>query len=98
MNNLNLYEVLRAPHVTEKTTTCQGQGNYVIFKVAQWANKRQIKEAVEKLFNVSVEGVNTLNIKGKKKKFRRVMGKRNDWKKAFVRLSPKDKIDLFPNV
>ena len=91
----SLYNVLSAPKVTEKTTLCNEKGNQVIFKVATWANKMQITAAVEKLFSVDVVSIQTMNVKGKSKRFGQTMGRRNDWKKAIVRLKEGQSIDFF---
>nr|CRH06678.1 50S ribosomal protein L23 [Candidatus Magnetococcus massalia] len=89
-----LYKVLLAPLVTEKSTMVLERSNSVSFKVATWANKKQVKEAVEKIFNVEVESVKTINQNGKIKRFGRVEGKRSDWKKAMVKLKEGQSIDL----
>ncbi|MGN7611631.1 50S ribosomal protein L23 [Magnetococcales bacterium HHB-1] len=91
-----LYQVLMAPHVTEKATLCLERSNQVAFKVAPWANKVQIKMAVEKLFKVDVVSVKTYNVKGKKKRFGQIQGQRKDWKKALVRLKEEQSVDFFP--
>lgn len=90
-----LFQVLSAPRVTEKTTLCQEMGNQVIFEVATWANKGQIAAAVEKMFKVKVTSVQTMNVKGKFKRFGRTQGRRKDWKKAIVRLDEGQTIDFF---
>ena len=87
------YDVILAPHITEKSTLLSEQ-NGVVFKVANDATKPQIKEAVEALFNVNVVGVNTIVVKGKKKLFRGVPGKRSDVKKAIVTLKEGQSIDV----
>lgn len=92
-----LYKVLEAPHITEKSTLCLERANQVVFKIAPWANKSQVKAAVEKMFKVKVLGVQTMNVKGKTKRFGRLNGKRKDWKKAIVRLEEGENIELFPN-
>jgi large subunit ribosomal protein L23 len=91
----SLYNVLSAPKISEKTTLCNEQGNQVIFKVANWANKMQIKAAVEKLFSVEVVSIQTMVVKGKSKRFGQTMGRRNDWKKAIVRLKEGQTVDFF---
>ncbi|NGZ05047.1 MAG: 50S ribosomal protein L23 [Magnetococcales bacterium] len=90
-----LYQVLDTPRITEKSTMCQEQGNQMVFRVATWANKTQIKAAVEKLFNVQVEAVQTLNVRGKIKRVGRQQGQRSNWKKAIVRLEQGQSIDFF---
>ena len=91
----SIYNVLTAPKITEKSTLCNEKGNQVVFKVATWANKVQIKAAVEKLFSVEVVSIQTMNNKGKNKRFGQTMGHRNDWKKAIVRLKDGQSIDFF---
>ncbi len=88
-------EVLRRPLITEKGTRLGGENKYV-FEVHRGSNKPQIKEAVEKAFNVSVLHVNVINVKGKPRgrRGRRAIH-RPDWRKAVVTLSPDDKIELF---
>ena len=83
------YEVIRNPLVSEKGTFVS-QFN---FRVAKSSTKLEIKQAVEKLFNVKVVSVNTLNQKGKVKRFRNIKGKRSDFKKAFVKLEEGNTID-----
>ncbi len=94
---MELYEILRRPLITEKGTTMQSEGKYV-FEVGKKANKRQIKEAVEKAFNVKVAAVNVMKVPGQTKR----MGKReittSPRKKAVVTLRPGDKIQLFEGV
>ena len=90
-------EVLRHPVITEKNTQLQVQGKYA-FEVAEKANKPQIKQAVERAFNVKVTAVNVIKVRGKM----RVVGRRRvltqSWKKAIVTLQPGDKIELFEGV
>ena len=86
-------DTLVAPVITEKSTVLSEE-NKVVFKVAINATKPQIKEAVEKLFNVQVLGVNTIVTKGKTKRFRGIVGRRNDVKKAIVTLAEGQAIDV----
>jgi large subunit ribosomal protein L23 len=88
-----LYDVILAPVITEKATIAS-EHNQVIFKVASTATKPQIKEAVEKLFDVKVKGVNTLVRKGKRKAFRGRPGVQSDVKKAIVTLEEGHRIDV----
>ena len=88
-----LYDVIIAPVITEKATMAS-EHNQVIFKVALRATKPQIKEAVEKLFDVKVKGVNTLVRKGKRKAFRGRPGVQSDVKKAIVTLEEGHRIDV----
>ncbi|WP_284125898.1 50S ribosomal protein L23 [Parerythrobacter aestuarii] len=87
------YDVVLAPHITEKATLAS-EHNAVVFKVANDATKPQIKEAVEAIFGVSVTGVNTINVKGKTKRWRGKPYKRTDVKKAVVTLKDGDSIDV----
>jgi large subunit ribosomal protein L23 len=91
--SLNIYDVLLSPVVTEKATIDIENGHYT-FKVAKKSTKHDIKLAVETLYKVTVMSVNTLNQKGKTKRFKGRIGKRNDVKKAIVRLSEGQTIDL----
>ena len=93
MREEELYDVIRAPLVTEKSTMVS-ESNQVMFKVAMSATKPDIKEAVERLFNVKVLAVNTLIRKGKIKKFRGVKGQQSDFKKAIVTLEEGQTIDI----
>ncbi len=94
---LKHYDVVQAPVITEKSTMASEQ-NKVVFRVADTANKEEIKAAVEALFNVKVKGVNTLNRKGKNKLFRGRPGKQSDVKKAIVTLEPGQTIDMATGV
>jgi large subunit ribosomal protein L23 len=91
--NPSHYDVIVAPVVTEKATTAS-ENNQFVFEVARKATKPQIKAAIEGLFDVKVEGVNTLVVKGKVKAFRGVRGKQSDVKKAVVTLAEGHKIDV----
>jgi len=93
MREEELYDVIRAPLVTEKSTMVS-ESNQVVFKVAMSATKPDIKEAVERLFNVKVLAVNTLIRKGKLKRFRGVKGQQSDFKKAIVTLEEGQTIDI----
>jgi large subunit ribosomal protein L23 len=92
-NDPRHYDILIAPVVTEKATMAS-EHNKVVFKVARTATKPQIKEAVEKLFDVKVKSVNTMVRKGKKKAFRGRMGQQSDVKKAIVTLEEGHRIDV----
>ncbi|OGO04322.1 MAG: 50S ribosomal protein L23 [Chloroflexi bacterium RBG_13_54_9] len=91
------YDVLRRPLITEKGTNLQGQNKY-IFEVARDANKMQIKEAVEKVFNVKVMAVNVSNVPGKMKRLGRHSGMTRSWKKAVVTLAEGQTIEFFEGV
>lgn len=90
-----LYQIIEKPLITEKSTMLLQDSNRVSFKVRKDANKIKIKEAVEKAFKVTVLKVNTLNIKGKERRFGRKIGKTQDWKKAVLVLKEGDKIEFF---
>tara|TARA_B100000963_G_scaffold356729_1_gene377449 strand:+ start:2477 stop:2782 length:306 start_codon:yes stop_codon:yes gene_type:complete len=92
VSSQRIYEVIRNPLVSEKSTYIS-QFNYYVFKVSPKSKKPEIKQAVEKLFNVKVLSVNTLNQNGKIKKFRNIKGRRPDFKKAFVKLAEGNTID-----
>lgn len=95
MNVERLYSVIIGPHVSEKTTILGELNNQYTFKVARDASKPEIKEAVEKLFNVVVEDLQVLNVKGKTKRTGKGrLRRRSDWKKAYVRLEAGHDIDF----
>lgn len=94
MNEQRVFQVLRGPHVAEKSTLLAETENQVVFKVARDATKEEIKTAVEKLFEVEVAGVRVMNVKGKQKGFGRNRGRRANWKKAYVALAEGHEIDL----
>ena len=87
------YDAILAPVITEKSTLLSEDGK-VVFHVPLSATKTEIKDAIEALFNVKVKSVRTLNVKGKTKNFGRTVGKRNDWKKAYVALESGHDIDF----
>ena len=89
-----LLKVLKAPHISEKSTMVAEKLNTIVFKVATDATKAEVKAAVEKLFEVKVEAVRTLNVMGKTKRTGARVGKRSDWKKAYVTLVPGQDIDF----
>ncbi len=97
MSAIRHYDVIIRPIVTEKTTRLL-EHNQVAFEVRKDATKPEIKAAVEALFGVKVEKVNTLIVKGKRKGFRGRMGRRKDWKKAYVRLAEGHSIDVMTGV
>lgn len=94
MNQIRLMQILLAPQVSEKATYIAEKNEQVVFRVTPSATKPEVKAAVELLFKVSVESVQIANIKGKQKKFGRFMGRRKDWKKAFVCLKPGQEINF----
>ncbi len=92
------YEIIRRPLITEKTTIQKESFNQVTFEVDRKANRVEIKRAIEKIFNVRVAVVRTMQITGKVKRRGRILGKRKDWKKAIVTLMPGERIDFFEGV
>jgi large subunit ribosomal protein L23 len=95
---MNITDVLKRPLITEKATLLKETSNAVSFAVDPRANKKQIQEAVEKLFKVKVIEVKTMNVSGKTKTRGRIVGRRPSWKKALVMLKPGDKIEFFEGV
>jgi len=95
---INHYEVVKRPIITEKTTLQKETINQVTFEVDRKANRIEIKKAVEQLFNVGVDKVSTVQVKGKRKQRGRILGKRRDWKKAIVKLKPGARIEFFEGV
>lgn len=94
MNEERLLSVLLAPHVSEKASVSSHGYPQYVFKVTKDANKFVIKDAVEHLFNVTVRNVRICNVKGKSRRFGRIMGRRKDWKKAYVTLQSGQEIDV----
>lgn len=94
MNDQRLYQVILAPHVSEKTSIASEMEGRHTFRVANTATKLEVRKAVEKLFDVSVRSVQIVNVHGKTKRFGQKEGKRSDWKKAIVRLAEGQDIDF----
>jgi large subunit ribosomal protein L23 len=94
MNQERLFKVLLGPHITEKAASASGSATQIAFKVATDASKLEVKKAVEKLFEVKVDGVRVMNVKGKTRRTKTGTGKRSDWKKAYVRLAEGQDIDF----
>jgi len=94
---MHLYEVLRRPLITEKNTFLQEQDKYV-FEVAKEANKHQVRQAVEKAFEVKVTGVNIITVPGKTRRVGRRQVKTSPWKKAIITLEAGQKIGFFEGV
>ena len=90
-------DILIRPIVTEKSTALMEQGKYT-FRVPLAATKVQIRQAVEQIFKVKVQAVNTMRYEGKMKRLGRTQGRRSDWKKAVVTLKPGDAIEFFEGV
>lgn len=89
-----LLKVLRAPHLSEKSTIAKEKSNTAVFRVVKDSTKSEIKAAVQKLFETEVIGVCTLIVKGKVKRRGTRVGRRSDWKKAYVTLKAGQSIDL----
>lgn len=87
MNQSELFKIIVSPVVSEKSYRLGDKNNQVLFKVLPEATKADIKKAVEMLFEVKVDSVRTLSVKGKKRRFGKTIGKTQDWKKAYVRLA-----------
>ena len=94
MNQERIFQILRAPHISEKSALLGDFANQAVFRVSVDANKGEIKEAVEQLFNVKVANVRTAKMKGKSKRLGLHRGRRGDWKKAYVSLEQGHEIDL----
>ncbi len=93
-NQERLLNVIRAPHISEKTAMAGEQDNQYVFKVSVDATKPEIKAAVESVFSVNVEQVRVVNVKGKTRRTRNGLGRRSDWKKAYVSLAEGQQIDF----
>ena len=92
---MNMYDVIKKPLVTEKSTIEKDAHNIIALEVDRNANKIEIKQAVEKLFKVEVDNVNTVNVAGKTKRTAKGIGKRSNWKKAYVTLKSGSTVDFF---
>jgi len=95
---MDVYGVIRAPLITEKGTMVSERSNQVVFKVDRRANKVEIRRAVEAMFKVKVVEVRTINVLGKTRRVGRALGRRSDWKKAYVTLAQGQRIDFFEAV
>ena len=92
------YDIIIRPLITEKTSIQKEDHNQVSFEVDRRANRVEIRRAIEKIFDVRVANVRTMQVKGKVKQRGRVVGKRRNWKKAIVNLMPGERIDFFEGV
>jgi large subunit ribosomal protein L23 len=92
---MNQYDIVLGPIVTEKSSLAKETSNQYVFEVARDANKIEIAKAVERLFKVKVLTVRVMNMEGKKRRLGKFAGKRSDWRKAIVKIGPKDKISFF---
>ena len=95
---MDIYRVIKEPHIAEKANLVKEKHNQITLKVDKRANKIEIKSAVEKIFKKTVLEVNTMNIEGKKRRMGRNIGKKADWKKAIVKLAPGENIEFFEGV
>ncbi len=94
MSRERLINILVAPHITEKTSLAMANANQYTFRVRKDADKTEIKQAVELMFDVKVAGVQVVNEPGKERRFGRTIGRTQDWKKAYVRLAEGQAIDF----
>ena len=92
------YDIIIRPVVTEKTNIQKEAANQVTFEVDRKANRIEVRRAIERIFNVRVSNVRTMQVRGKFKRRGRVLGKRRDWKKAIVTLRPGERIEFFEGV
>lgn len=92
---MNLFQIIKKPLITEKTSLAKDESNMVAFVVDRSATKIEIKQAVEKFFKTEVRNVNTVTVAGKRKRFGKREGKRANWKKAYVTLKEGCSVDFF---
>lgn len=90
----NYRDIILAPVITEKASNIAANGDRIVFKVSKDANKTQIKQAIEKIYNVKVVKVNTLNVKPKKKRVGRYTGTTSAYKKAYITLAEGSQLEL----
>jgi large subunit ribosomal protein L23 len=90
----DIYRVIKRPVVTEKGSAMKAESNKVVFEIATWANKVEVRQAVEKIFSVKVTEVQTMNVRGKLKRVGKSIGRRQNWKKAVVTLAEGSDIDV----
>ncbi|UCG72684.1 MAG: 50S ribosomal protein L23 [Chromatiales bacterium] len=93
-NQERLMTVLLGPHLSEKSTRVGEANNQVVFRVRRDSTKQEVRRAVEMLFEVKVDGVRIVNVRGKVKRFGQTLGRRQDWKKAYVTLAEGNDIDF----
>ena len=94
MNEERLYQIILNPVISEKSTIAADKNSQIVFKVRTDANKNEIAQAVEKLFEVKVKSVQVVNVRGKVKRLGKTPGARSDWKKAYVSLQDGQDIDF----
>ena len=92
---MDIYQVIKEPHITEKATVQKEESNQISFKVHRRANKIEIRQAVETFFKIKVLDVRTMNVRGKSRRMGKSAGKKPDWKKAVVKLAPGESIEFF---
>jgi large subunit ribosomal protein L23 len=92
---VDIYQVIKEPHITEKANLQKEGANQISFNVHRQANKIEIRQAVETLFRAKVLDVKTMNVRGKFRRMGRNIGKKSDWKKAVVKLAPGESIEFF---
>jgi len=92
---MDIYQVIKEPHITEKANIQKEGANQITFKVHKKANKVEIRQAVETFFKTKVLDVRTMNVRGKRRRMGKTVGKKSDWKKAVVRLAPGANIEFF---
>jgi len=92
---VDIYQIIKEPHITEKANLQKEGANQISFKVDRRANKIEIRKAIEILFKTKVLEVKTMNVRGKRRRMGRNSGKRPDWKKAIVKLAPDQSIEFF---
>lgn len=92
---MDIYQVIKEPHITEKANIQKSETNQVTFNVHRKANKIEIREAVEHLLKTKVVEVRTMNVRGKRRRMGKTMGRRPHWKKAIVKLAPGQNIEFF---
>ena len=92
---MDIYQVIKEPHITEKANIQKSETNQVTFNVHRDANKIEIRQAVERLLKAKVVEVRTMNVQGKQRRMGKTMGRRPHWKKAIVRLAPGQNIEFF---
>lgn len=92
---MDIYQVIKEPHITEKSNVQKEGTNQVSFKVHRRANKIEIRQAVETFLKAKVLDVRTMNVRGKRRRMGKSLGKRPDWKKAVVKLAPGENIEFF---
>ncbi len=95
---MEMYQIIKRPLITEKSTLAREESGKYLFEVDRRANKIEIGQAVEKLFKVKVLDVRVMNVQGKSKRVGKNIGRTQDWKKAIVKLVPGNKIEIFDGV